>query len=90
MGLAYKSFCRVWTLAVPSEPPRNVSVHLNESVMFIRWVPPPLDKINGILKGYDVIIKHGVNGTHMNKVSVRYESVLYVCRYVCMYGVKWY
>ncbi|XP_062375779.1 tyrosine-protein kinase Mer [Sardina pilchardus] len=54
---------------VPSEPPRNVSVQLNESVMVIRWVPPHPDKINGILKGYDVIIKHGVNGTHLNKIS---------------------
>ncbi|KAL2082990.1 hypothetical protein ACEWY4_020763 [Coilia grayii] len=54
---------------VPSEPPRNVSVLLNDSVMVVRWVPPPPEKINGVLKGYDVIIKHGVNGTHMNKIS---------------------
>ncbi|XP_031434447.2 tyrosine-protein kinase Mer [Clupea harengus] len=54
---------------VPSEPPRNVSVLLNESVLVIHWAPPPTDKINGVLKGYDVIIKHGVNSTHMNKIS---------------------
>uniref|UniRef100_A0A8C5HPU7 receptor protein-tyrosine kinase n=1 Tax=Gouania willdenowi TaxID=441366 RepID=A0A8C5HPU7_GOUWI len=43
------------TEGVPSVYPRNVTVQLNESWLVIRWKPPPADKINGILKGYDVI-----------------------------------
>lgn len=52
--------------SVPSVYPRNVTVHLNESWLVISWKPPPDDKINGILRGYDVIVRHG---TQENKVS---------------------
>ena len=45
--------------AVPSVYPRNVSVQLNESMMVIKWKPPQADKINGILRGYDVVVRHG-------------------------------
>ncbi|KAG7230122.1 hypothetical protein INR49_009842 [Caranx melampygus] len=47
------------TEGVPSVYPRNVTVHLNGSLLVIRWKPPPDDKINGILSGYDVIIRYG-------------------------------
>ncbi|KAF7660613.1 hypothetical protein LDENG_00278890 [Lucifuga dentata] len=53
------------TEGVPSVYPRNVTVHLNDSWLMIRWKPPPDDKINGILSGYDVIVRHG---THVNKI----------------------
>ncbi|XP_061601394.1 tyrosine-protein kinase Mer isoform X2 [Cololabis saira] len=53
------------TEGVPSVYPRNVTVHLNESWLVIRWKPPQDDKINGILRGYDVIVRHG---TDHNKV----------------------
>ncbi|XP_068184094.1 tyrosine-protein kinase Mer [Antennarius striatus] len=47
------------TEGVPSSYPRNVTVQLNESRLVIRWRPPPEDKINGVLRGYDVIVRHG-------------------------------
>ncbi|KAK2824151.1 hypothetical protein Q5P01_021326 [Channa striata] len=53
------------TEGVPSVYPRNVTVQLNESSLVIKWKPPPDDKINGILRGYDVIIRHG---TQVNKI----------------------
>ncbi|KAM9810154.1 tyrosine-protein kinase Mer isoform X1 [Syngnathus typhle] len=53
------------TEGVPSVYPRNVTVQLNETWLVIRWKPPPDDKINGILQGYDIIVRHG---THVNKI----------------------
>ncbi|KAM8852572.1 tyrosine-protein kinase Mer isoform 1-T1 [Synchiropus picturatus] len=53
------------TEGVPSVYPRNVTVQRNESWLLIRWKPPPEDKINGVLQGYDVIIRHG---TQVNKI----------------------
>uniref|UniRef100_A0A8D0CM26 receptor protein-tyrosine kinase n=1 Tax=Sander lucioperca TaxID=283035 RepID=A0A8D0CM26_SANLU len=55
------------TEGVPSVYPRNVTAQLNESWLVIRWKAPPDDKINGILRGYDVIVRHG---TQENKVSL--------------------
>uniref|UniRef100_A0A8D0L8C5 Tyrosine-protein kinase Mer n=1 Tax=Sphenodon punctatus TaxID=8508 RepID=A0A8D0L8C5_SPHPU len=50
-----------WILAsttegAPSVPPSNVTVLLNESTssLEIRWVKPPLGKINGELQGYKI------------------------------------
>ncbi|CAJ1067430.1 tyrosine-protein kinase Mer [Xyrichtys novacula] len=64
------------TEGVPSVYPRNVTVHLNESWLVISWKPPPEDKINGILRGYDVVIRHGaqVNKIHSNTTTL-YEAV---------------
>uniref|UniRef100_UPI0037E7E20C tyrosine-protein kinase Mer n=1 Tax=Semicossyphus pulcher TaxID=241346 RepID=UPI0037E7E20C len=64
------------TEGVPSVYPRNVSVHLNESWLVISWKPPPDDKINGILRGYDVVIRHGaqVNKIHSNTTTL-FEAV---------------
>nr|XP_020458613.1 tyrosine-protein kinase Mer [Monopterus albus] len=53
------------TEGVPSVYPRNVTIQLNESWLVIKWKPPPDDKINGILSGYDVIVRHG---TQTNKI----------------------
>ncbi|XP_071754105.1 tyrosine-protein kinase Mer isoform X2 [Centroberyx gerrardi] len=53
------------TEGVPSVYPRNVTVQLNDSVLVIRWRPPPADKINGVLRGYDVIVRHGMQ---VNKI----------------------
>lgn len=47
------------TEGVPSVYPRNVTVQVNGSSLVIRWKPPPDDKINGVLNGYNVIIRHG-------------------------------
>ncbi|XP_044068926.1 tyrosine-protein kinase Mer [Siniperca chuatsi] len=56
------------TEGVPSVYPRNVTVHLyNESSLVISWKPPPDDKINGILRGYDVIVRHG---TEVDKIHI--------------------
>uniref|UniRef100_A0A8C2IMI7 receptor protein-tyrosine kinase n=1 Tax=Cyprinus carpio TaxID=7962 RepID=A0A8C2IMI7_CYPCA len=61
------------TEGVPSEAPQNLTVHVNNSMLMIRWEAPPPDKLNGILQGYDVTIKHG---THTNKVSNWFGSIL--------------
>ncbi|KAM3606477.1 uncharacterized protein V6R79_017199 [Siganus canaliculatus] len=55
------------TEGVPSVYPRNVSVHLNESWLVISWKPPPDDKINGILRGYDVIVRHRQQVTKIHR-----------------------
>ncbi|CAN9499931.1 unnamed protein product [Ophioblennius macclurei] len=47
------------TEGVPSLYPRNVTVQQNDSFLVIRWKPPPEDKINGVLQGYDVIVRYG-------------------------------
>uniref|UniRef100_A0A672PPY1 receptor protein-tyrosine kinase n=1 Tax=Sinocyclocheilus grahami TaxID=75366 RepID=A0A672PPY1_SINGR len=52
------------TEGVPSEAPQNLTVHVNNSMLMIRWEAPPPDKLNGILQRYDVTIKHG---TRTNK-----------------------
>ncbi|XP_076018858.1 tyrosine-protein kinase Mer [Genypterus blacodes] len=62
------------TEGVPSVYPRNVTVHLNDSWLVIRWKPPPDDKINGRLSGYDVIVRHG---THTNKIH-SYSTMAFV------------
>uniref|UniRef100_A0A1A7XZF7 receptor protein-tyrosine kinase n=2 Tax=Iconisemion striatum TaxID=60296 RepID=A0A1A7XZF7_9TELE len=49
------------TEGVPSVYPQNVDVQLNESGLVIKWKPPPEDKINGVLRGYDVIVRHGAD-----------------------------
>uniref|UniRef100_A0A669BUZ1 receptor protein-tyrosine kinase n=1 Tax=Oreochromis niloticus TaxID=8128 RepID=A0A669BUZ1_ORENI len=53
------------TEGVPSIHPGNVTVQLEGSSLVIRWKPPPSDKINGILRGYDVIVRHD---THQKKL----------------------
>lgn len=60
--------------SVPSVYPRNVTVHLNESWLVISWKPPPDDKINGILRGYDVIVRHGTQVTKVSSVATQYLS----------------
>ncbi|TNM99845.1 hypothetical protein fugu_012878 [Takifugu bimaculatus] len=59
------------TEGVPSVFPRNVTVQLNESWLLITWKPPPDDKINGILRGYDVIVRHG---PLMTRVSIKVHT----------------
>ncbi|XP_072292604.1 tyrosine-protein kinase Mer [Eucyclogobius newberryi] len=47
------------TEGVPSVYPRNVTVQINESSLMIKWKPPPDDKINGVLNGYNIVVRHG-------------------------------
>uniref|UniRef100_A0A8C6UVC4 receptor protein-tyrosine kinase n=1 Tax=Neogobius melanostomus TaxID=47308 RepID=A0A8C6UVC4_9GOBI len=47
------------TEGVPSVYPRNVTVYQNESSLVIKWKPPPDDKINGVMNGYNIVIRHG-------------------------------
>lgn len=63
------------SFSVPSVFPRNVTVQLNESWLLITWKPPPDDKINGILRGYDVIVRHG---PLMTKVSMFYPNYPFI------------
>ncbi|XP_058508215.1 tyrosine-protein kinase Mer [Solea solea] len=62
------------TEGVPSLYPRNVTIQRNESWLVIRWKPPPEDKINGVLRGYDVIVRHG---TQEKKIH-SYKTMVFV------------
>ncbi|XP_077468891.1 tyrosine-protein kinase Mer isoform X1 [Stigmatopora argus] len=62
------------TEGVPSVYPRNVTMLLNETWLVIRWKPPPDDKINGILQGYDIIVRHG---TQANKIH-SYTNIAFI------------
>ncbi|KAM6956321.1 tyrosine-protein kinase Mer [Aplochiton taeniatus] len=57
------------TEGVPSVYPSNVTVQLNESMLVISWRPPPPEKINGLLRGYDVIIRHGTQISEIHSLS---------------------
>uniref|UniRef100_A0A7N8XRV4 receptor protein-tyrosine kinase n=1 Tax=Mastacembelus armatus TaxID=205130 RepID=A0A7N8XRV4_9TELE len=71
------------TEGVPSVYPRNVTVQVNDSWLVIKWKPPPDDKINGILRGYDVIVRHGTktnqfySPTNMASVAVQEFNTTY-------------
>lgn len=65
----------LFLLSVPLEAPQNLTVHVNNSMLMIRWEAPPPDKLNGILQRYEVTIKHG---TRTNKVSH------WVCQLFCV------
>lgn len=55
-----------FNVSVPSAAPQNVTVHVNESMLLVRWKAPPPNKINGILQGYDVLVD---DGKYVSKVS---------------------
>lgn len=57
------------TEGVPSVYPRNVTVQLNDSNLVISWKPPPSDKINGILRGYDVIVRYGTQEKKVHSLT---------------------
>ncbi|XP_017320153.1 tyrosine-protein kinase Mer isoform X1 [Ictalurus punctatus] len=59
------------TEGVPSVAPQNVTVHVNESMLLVRWEPPPPDKINGILQGYDVIVNDGIYVNKIRSISTQ-------------------
>ncbi|XP_059421692.1 tyrosine-protein kinase Mer-like [Carassius carassius] len=74
------------TEGVPSEAPQNLIVHVNNSMLMIRWEAPPPDKLNGILQGYDVTIKHG---THTNKIhSISTEASVTLQVFNSTYSVE--
>uniref|UniRef100_A0A8C1FBC2 receptor protein-tyrosine kinase n=1 Tax=Cyprinus carpio carpio TaxID=630221 RepID=A0A8C1FBC2_CYPCA len=74
------------TEGVPSEAPQNLTVHVNNSMLMIRWEAPPPDKLNGILQGYDVTIKHG---THTNKIhSISTEAAVTLQVFNSTYSVE--
>uniref|UniRef100_A0A3Q0RLS6 receptor protein-tyrosine kinase n=1 Tax=Amphilophus citrinellus TaxID=61819 RepID=A0A3Q0RLS6_AMPCI len=63
------------TEGVPSVYPRNVTVQLNDSNLVISWKPPPSDKINGILRGYDVIVRYGTKEKKVKRRSYLRSAV---------------
>lgn len=74
------------TEGVPSEAPQNLTVQLNNSMLIIRWEAPPPDKLNGILQGYDVTIKHG---THTNTIrSMSTEAAVTLQEFNSTYSVE--
>ncbi|XP_016127949.1 tyrosine-protein kinase Mer-like [Sinocyclocheilus grahami] len=74
------------TEGVPSEAPQNLTVHVNNSMLMIRWEAPPPDKLNGILQRYDVTIKHG---TRTNKIhSITTEAAVTLQMFNTTYSVE--
>ncbi|XP_067277738.1 tyrosine-protein kinase Mer [Pseudorasbora parva] len=74
------------TEGVPLDAPQNVTVYVNNSMLMIRWEAPPPDKLNGILQGYDVTIKHG---THSNKIhSITTEAAVMLQAFNTTYSVE--
>uniref|UniRef100_A0A672KYX5 receptor protein-tyrosine kinase n=1 Tax=Sinocyclocheilus grahami TaxID=75366 RepID=A0A672KYX5_SINGR len=66
------------TEGVPSEAPQNLTVHVNNSMLMIRWEAPPPDKLNGILQGYDVTITHGTNTNKIHSITTETTVTLQV------------
>lgn len=48
----------------------------NESSLVISWKPPPEDKINGILRGYDVIVRSDTEVYKVNNVLLIFFSFM--------------
>lgn len=66
--------------------PQNVTVHVNESMLLVRWEPPPPDKINGILQGYDVIVN---DGKYVNKIrSISTQAAVAMQEFNTTYTVE--
>uniref|UniRef100_A0A8C7KNN6 receptor protein-tyrosine kinase n=1 Tax=Oncorhynchus kisutch TaxID=8019 RepID=A0A8C7KNN6_ONCKI len=57
------------TEGVPSVYPHNVTVQLNESMLVIQWNALPLDRVNGIPMGYDVIVTYGTRVNNIRSSS---------------------
>ncbi|XP_076830010.1 tyrosine-protein kinase Mer [Brachyhypopomus gauderio] len=66
------------TEGVPSAPPLNVSINLNGSTLVIQWVAPPPDKVNGILKGYDVLVHDGKDMKKIHSISTQAVVAMHV------------
>uniref|UniRef100_A0A4W4H411 receptor protein-tyrosine kinase n=1 Tax=Electrophorus electricus TaxID=8005 RepID=A0A4W4H411_ELEEL len=74
------------TEGVPSGAPLNVNIHVNGSMLLIQWKAPPPDKVNGILKGYDIFIH---DGKHMNKIhSISTEAAVAMQVFNTTYSVE--
>ncbi|XP_024152795.1 tyrosine-protein kinase Mer isoform X2 [Oryzias melastigma] len=57
------------TEGVPSVYPRNVTVQLNESWLMIKWRPPPEEKMNGVLRGYEVVVKYNTQSSKVHTAN---------------------
>lgn len=64
--------------AVPSVYPRNVTLWLNDTMLVVKWKPPPLDKINGILRGYLVTVRHGTQTRKVRRIDNTIITASYV------------
>ncbi|KAK1791386.1 hypothetical protein P4O66_013395 [Electrophorus voltai] len=74
------------TEGVPSGAPLNVNIHVNGSMLLIQWKAPPPDKVNGILKGYDIFVH---DGKHMNKIhSISTEAAVAMQVFNTTYSVE--
>ncbi|NWR10786.1 MERTK kinase, partial [Paradoxornis webbianus] len=65
------------TEGAPTTPPLNVTVSFNESssLLEIRWVKPPLEKIHGELQGYHIWYRwHNSEGTQIIRDEARLNS----------------
>ncbi|XP_077073551.1 tyrosine-protein kinase Mer [Siphateles boraxobius] len=66
------------TEGVPLEAPQNLTVSVNHSMLIIRWEAPPPDKLNGVLQGYDVTIKHGTRTNKIHSITTEAAATLQV------------
>ncbi|XP_067841407.1 tyrosine-protein kinase Mer [Heptranchias perlo] len=59
------------TEGVPTAPPYNVSVLVNDSSLIVEWVGPPDEEVNGILLGYMLCYEwEGGNSPAINLVKL--------------------
>ncbi|XP_056617127.1 tyrosine-protein kinase Mer [Triplophysa dalaica] len=66
------------TEGFPSEAPQNLTVQVNNSMLMIRWEAPPPEKLNGVLQGYDITIKHGTQTNKIHSMSTEATVALQV------------
>lgn len=43
------------------------AILINASAVFVKWNPPPNDTLNGLLRGYDVIIR-GYDSNNLSRI----------------------
>lgn len=76
---------------VPTAPPTKLSVQLNETLLVIQWGAPSPDRVNGILRGYDIVVTQGqqVNKVRPGSISsvVHLGSSNVTQRYSCFYPI---
>lgn len=53
---------------MPSEPPSKLEAKLlNSTSVFLKWQPPAPDTVNGVLVGYQILIR-GIDAHNMSRV----------------------
>ena len=66
-----------YPIAVPSVPPSNVSGSMvNSTAIYITWVPPAVELLNGILRGYLVNVTEIETGRKFQYSTIATEILI--------------